>query len=432
MPRTDFHPKRHGFRFENRFDNHRFFGPIHLNFGGRCGGMAYAALDYFFSRVPIPTQTSLPTEGSVLSTYISGRQERATLNQVDRWVELNVNPFGWRTREFFNWGIQETGGGRAEQLKAEIDGGRPCVLGLLNPTDLVVHHQVVAYGYDGSGRGLRIYIYDPNHPNDEMVLRPHARRLRFLYDGVDYNDPKKIKWLTYFVDLNYRVVRPPANVENARAVAGVVLSNQNLSGQNLSNRDFRRAIAIATNFTGCTINQGDFQRANLTRAVFRGANLRNSNFSRATLNRADFFGADLKDTRFHYAPVRAGRFVGADVKLAQLTDSNLEWADFQGADLHKCSLDRAICDHAGFHGANLSHASLTGAKLRGANLAGADLRHANLSSADLTGANLTGANLQGASTEDAVGLPGSPIGLMTTPLRTRGVATAIRARKRRE
>lgn len=430
MPQTDFQPKQHGFRFQNRFDNHRFLGPIHLNFGGRCGGMSYAALDYFFGRVPIPAQTSLPREGSVLSTYISGRQERSTLNQVDRWVELNVNPFGWRTREFFNWGIQETGGGRAEQLKAEIDGGRPCVLGLFNPTDLVVHHQVVAYGYDGSGTRLRIHVYDPNYPTRDMVLRPHARELRFLYDGVDYTDPKNIRWLTYFVDLNYRTVRPPANVDRPGTVAGTVISHRNLSGQNLSNRDFRRAVAVGTNFTGCTINQGDFEGANLERAVFRGANLRNSNFSRATLNRADFYGADLKDVRFEYASVRAGRFVGADLKVARLTDSSLEWADFHGADLSTSFLDRAICDHTGFHGANLSHASLTGVKLRGANLAGADLRHADLSNADLTGANLHGANLQGATTTGAVGLPGVSPGVVATPLWVSGTPAGIRAVRR--
>lgn len=405
MPKTTFNPASLGFKFANRFDNHRFIGPLHLNFGGRCGGMSYAALDYFFSKIPIPSQTSLPVEGSVLSTYISGRQERSTLNQLDRWIELSFNPFGWRTAEFFNWGIQETGGGRAEQLKREIDGGRPCILGLLNPTNLVIHHQVLAYGYDGSGEKLCIYIYDPNYPGQEMRLRPNVKELRYLYDGVDYNNPHAIKWLTYFVDLNYRVQRPPANVDSTTAPSGPVLSGQNLSGQNLSNKNFQRAVAVRTNFTGCTINQGDFERATLEQAVFRGANLRNSNFSYANLNKASFYGADLKDTRFLHAYVRAGVFVGADMKLAQLCDASLEWADAHGADMHRANLERCNLDHANLHGASLNTARLVGARLRGANLAGADLREADLTHADFTGANLRGARLEGSRRTGATGLP---------------------------
>ena len=405
MPTTSFHPSTHGFHFVNSFDNNRFFGPIHVNFGGRCGGMSYAALDYFYTRIPIPPQTSRPTEGSVLSTFISGRQERATLNQLDRWVELGFNPFGARTNEFFQWGIQESGGGRAQQLKEEIDRGRPCILGLFNPTNLVVHHQVLAYGYEGSGVGLRIFIYDPNYPNREMVLRPHADEQRFLYDSLDYSDPTLIKWLTYFVDLNYRVQRPPSNVDSATVTPSIVLTDQDLSGQNLSNRDFRRALCIRTNFTGCTINQGDFERANLERAVFRGANLRNSNFSRTMLSGGNFYGADLKDTRFLHAYLRAGTFVGADMKLADLSDASLEWADLHGADLHRSKLERCNLDHANLYGASLNTACLTGARLRGANLAGADHRAADLRNTDFTGANLRGANLGGAIRDGAVGLP---------------------------
>lgn len=99
MPRTDFRVEQHGFKFANNFENNRFVGPVHLQFGGRCGGMVYSALDYYFNRKPIPQQTNLPIEGSTLSTYISARQERSTLNSLDKWVELTVNPFGWRTSE---------------------------------------------------------------------------------------------------------------------------------------------------------------------------------------------------------------------------------------------------------------------------------------------------------------------------------------------
>ena len=144
MPHTSFSVQQHGFQFSNSFDNYRFFGPIEINLSGRCGGMAYSALDYYYTPMPIPTQSTLPTEGSVLSTYISSRQERATLNQIDKWVELSFNPGGARNSEFFHWGLQESGGGQLELLTREIDAGRPAVLGLFNADDHITHHQVVA------------------------------------------------------------------------------------------------------------------------------------------------------------------------------------------------------------------------------------------------------------------------------------------------
>ena len=48
MPRTSFTPRQHGFHFDNDFVNRTAtlpgFGEIETR--GRCGGMAYAALDF--------------------------------------------------------------------------------------------------------------------------------------------------------------------------------------------------------------------------------------------------------------------------------------------------------------------------------------------------------------------------------------------------
>jgi hypothetical protein len=55
--RTSFDVRRNGFQFGNSFDNYRFFPPgIEIDLSGRCGGMSYSALDYFFFQVPIPPQ----------------------------------------------------------------------------------------------------------------------------------------------------------------------------------------------------------------------------------------------------------------------------------------------------------------------------------------------------------------------------------------
>lgn len=166
-----------------------------------------------------------------------------TTNSVDRWVELAFNPFGARSGEFFNWGLQDFGGGRLQQLREEIGRGRPAV----NAADMLRHHQVLAVGFDGGGADLKIYVYDPNHPHTEKLLQPHPDELRFYYE--DFNSARDTKWLTYFVDLNYRTQMSPAEGETT-GCSGVNLSNRNMSGQNLSNQNFRCANITFTNFTG--------------------------------------------------------------------------------------------------------------------------------------------------------------------------------------
>ncbi len=110
----------------------------------------------------------------------------------------------------------------------------------------VGHHQILAIGYEGGGKDVKIFVYDPNNTK---VLRPHPEEYCYYYD--DFDAKKDDKWNDLFC-------RPGLQGCKAMQHGGTCvrpnLSNQNLSGQNLSNRDFRRAICNNTNFTGCTIN----------------------------------------------------------------------------------------------------------------------------------------------------------------------------------
>ena len=209
--RTTFNPSIHGFQFYNDFVS-EFAG---IRFGGLCGGMCYSALDYFNNNIPIPTLNSTPANGTPLRTYIYNRQQNSTLDNIDKWGELGVNPFGWRTGEFFNWGLQGFNGGRLEELRAEIDAGRPAPLGLFKGGNggFANHHQVLAIGYDlGRYTGnlgqykeeLKIFIYDPNFPLRIMTLVPNLSNATYYY-----LEDTRCSWLTYFVDKRYRVASPP-------------------------------------------------------------------------------------------------------------------------------------------------------------------------------------------------------------------------------
>ena len=57
MPRTGFDPHAHGFHFASDFVDKVVTIPGYgeVATGGRSGGMAFAALDYWFAGLPVPS-----------------------------------------------------------------------------------------------------------------------------------------------------------------------------------------------------------------------------------------------------------------------------------------------------------------------------------------------------------------------------------------
>jgi len=213
---TSFNPAIHGFRFVNDFQQEITVAGVNgPRFGGLCGGMSYAMLDYYFTKNPTPQQTFRPATGTKLQQYIANRQNKSVIDNADKWLELINNPFGWRTNEFFNWGLQGFNGGRLEELKKFIDAGKPVPLGLFEAGDggFKPHHQVIAIGYQlGKYKGdlkdhkedFKIFICDPNFPQQIMTLVPNLADNSFYYV-----EDKRCKWMTYFVDKKYKSSAPP-------------------------------------------------------------------------------------------------------------------------------------------------------------------------------------------------------------------------------
>ena len=214
---TDFDPATDGFDFVNTFKN--VTGVFDITTGGLCGGMVYTALDYWKANKQIPQQFYTPVSGTDLQKYIYDRQMTALESHMDKWVELHGNPFGSRNSEFFNWGLQDFGGGRLQELKARIAANEPVPLGLKSLSgDPSADHVVLAYGYDmGRYEGrlgpykddLRIYVYDPNAGNQRVTLSPEAANQQYCFTDSFYHDGGKICWRTYFVQQNYRAQLPP-------------------------------------------------------------------------------------------------------------------------------------------------------------------------------------------------------------------------------
>ena len=145
---TRFNPVTNGFRFANTFTND-------LSGGGKsdglCGGMMYAAMDYFTAGSRIPGIDYRPSIGTTLQTYIYNRQTTQILSNLDRFEDmiLGSGPNADK-RIYFERGIKED---TLRELRAKIDVGTPLVLALQNADD-AYGHSVLAIGYDmGRYRG---------------------------------------------------------------------------------------------------------------------------------------------------------------------------------------------------------------------------------------------------------------------------------------
>ena len=174
-----FLPSRDGFGFPNSWPSSPAFtlptplGQVGIgnSAAGLCGGMVFAALDYWHTRARPPADR--PEPGSPLHQYVVRRliaswRIPAGVARYYRWMVLPDAGRGvsWRTIA-----------GQWPRVKASLDDGIPAPLGLVtvasaNPVLLRHNHQVLAYGYARSGREVLLRVYDPNSgPDDGVGIR---------------------------------------------------------------------------------------------------------------------------------------------------------------------------------------------------------------------------------------------------------------------
>jgi hypothetical protein len=213
VPRTGFDPRAHGFHFANDFVDKVVtipgYGEVATD--GRSGGMAFAALDYWFAGLPVPSHRpedfpdkAVPEDGTRLADYLHKRLFDSfavwSARQFVTWTMAADHPT-WSYRGVTGWTRDE----QLPRLLRSIDGGRPVVVGLVagrSLDELASNRQVVAYGYDDDAGAVRVYVYDSHHPDREVVLagEPSGPGLRSsAQDGP---------WRGLFVQ-DYTAERPP-------------------------------------------------------------------------------------------------------------------------------------------------------------------------------------------------------------------------------
>ncbi|MGE5223289.1 MAG: SH3 domain-containing protein, partial [Omnitrophica WOR_2 bacterium] len=178
MVTTNFSPVNNGFEFINSFELHipikypmPFGGSIDLSsvVFGLCGGMCFAALDYYNAGVPRPADSDVKTIDPRLFTYLCGRQLDSlsipVLLKVIQWMLLDDKTIALNMARY-----------EVPKLRKLLDSGQPAVLALIRVQGLdnpAQNHQVLAvgYDYDENTRDLTVYLYEPNYPCAEPNIR---------------------------------------------------------------------------------------------------------------------------------------------------------------------------------------------------------------------------------------------------------------------
>jgi len=206
--RVSFDPSRDAFAFRNTFTNKMSIARIPITeTRGRCGGMAFAALDHWHAKIPIPATEELPPDGEPLADYIHDRMRTSMIDNWERFVFFmrcpdQRIPFAGPTVPRL---VREE---ELPKLIALLSDGEPQPIGLTQAHDqhgLAMDHQVVAYGYEQEGGRTRIFIWDNRYGRREDVLefstayKPDDRAIRHS-DGS--------QWRGFFVE-RYTAKVPP-------------------------------------------------------------------------------------------------------------------------------------------------------------------------------------------------------------------------------
>jgi hypothetical protein len=213
MPtQTGFLPSRHGFAYRNDWPSEPVvvlrtpLGGIGVGnaAGGLCGGMVFAALDYWHAGLVPPAER--PCRGDAAYRFLVRRllaswRLPAGVARYYRWMLL---PDSAARRGVASRTVRT----QLPAVLAQLDRGRPVPLGVvtvasIRPVDLALNHQVLAYGYriDADG-AVTLRVYDPNRgPVDDATIRLDP--LAFGHTlGLD-------RPARGFFRTRYRPVRPP-------------------------------------------------------------------------------------------------------------------------------------------------------------------------------------------------------------------------------
>ena len=225
-----FVPSEHGFRFRNSWPavplttiTVRGVGiPIGSAANGMCGGMVFAALDYYTAGRSIPA-VDRPEAGSPLYEFIADRLIDSFdlpagplkyLDYMNPGRRDRDNWWSWLTRvRGRDWLMLER---EWPRLRDRLDRG-PCPVAWihvrsLDPFDLGQNHVVLAYRYEVDGPVAKVFVYNPN----VVGSTSDGQWFSFRIDSVRNLDRVTRSHggtpILCFFPLGYDAVEPPAAI----------------------------------------------------------------------------------------------------------------------------------------------------------------------------------------------------------------------------
>jgi hypothetical protein len=222
---AEFSPTTHGFGFPNHFPSVPAWtiripaiGEVGLGnaANGLCGGMVFATRDFFEFGMRPPPGTDIPERGSQLFHYI-----------VERLLASFDLPLGpARYYEMMGMAdelIAQSSRAQWSEIKRTIDAGKLAPLGLIRVhsqalKDLGLNHQVLAYAYELVGAaGLKLHLYDPNHPGVAVEMGCNLSSLDPLELSYSTDEATRGFFLTPYARRDPRFLlgataQPPASV----------------------------------------------------------------------------------------------------------------------------------------------------------------------------------------------------------------------------
>lgn len=201
-----------GFRFTNSFPpaptiriNLGLAGTVGLGDAsqGVCGGMVFAARDYFDVDRPVPDDVEPPAQGTALFDYLAVRlidsfNAPAGVTQYAEWMLMpsaDVNLIIFTRRGTFARTVISSW----PKVRADIDAGRPSPLGLVTVHTAELSkigkcHQVLAYGYEiDDSDAVTLNVYDPNTEHDS------ADEVNITFDT---SDPHHVSPITHNINID--------------------------------------------------------------------------------------------------------------------------------------------------------------------------------------------------------------------------------------
>jgi MIR domain len=227
---ADFLPSTCGFKFKNAWPNVPVTtipipGGLKIPIGhasnGLCGGMVFAARDYFEKGLKVPDVTKAPASGP-LYDYVSSRLldsfdlpvgpakylDYMRAPNADKKIPLPP-PLDFTYERGIMW---RTINDELGKILADLDAGRLSCLGLvcatgINPMDLGKCHQVLAWRYETSGDNLKLWVYDPNRPGGDNARLEFSRATPSKKTPIAF--PNGSKAVRGFFRVAYDLLSPP-------------------------------------------------------------------------------------------------------------------------------------------------------------------------------------------------------------------------------